>query len=314
MVNAIDCATKLTAPMLDKFIKNGVKTFGRYLPTSAWKGLTLEEVKIITQYGGDIFTIYEDNATLLTYFTESQGAHDGKEAEKMALNLGQPKGTPIYFTVDFDVQPKDFHNILKYFKSIKMQHYKVRAYGHDKIIDYLADHGAIDKGYQTYAWSGGRKSKHTVIYQYSNGERMAGIPVDYDKLSGDVGSWNLNVKGVKQTKAHQEQKTHQSVSFTTYKIKEGDTLSKLAAEFKTTVDELVKLNNIKDPDLIVAGNTLKVPVNSPVHSKEDNVYIVKKGDTLSEIAQKFNTTVGHLVNVNGIKDKDLIYPGQKIKY
>ena len=44
------------------------------------------------------------------------------------------------------------------------------------------------------------------------------------------------------------------------------------------------------------------------------VYIVKKGDTLSDIAYLFGTTVEALVEKNGIKNRDLIYIGQEIKY
>ena len=44
------------------------------------------------------------------------------------------------------------------------------------------------------------------------------------------------------------------------------------------------------------------------------VHTVKSGDTLSAIAQKYGTTVQVLVDLNGIKNKNLIYVGQKIKY
>lgn len=49
----------------------------------------------------------------------------------------------------------------------------------------------------------------------------------------------------------------------------------------------------------------KIPVQT--------VYTVKKGDTLSKIANKYNTTVAQLVKLNNIKNPDLIYPGQKVK-
>ena len=45
----------------------------------------------------------------------------------------------------------------------------------------------------------------------------------------------------------------------TYTIMPGDTLTKIAAKFNTTVDALVKANNISNPDLIIAGQTLKIP-------------------------------------------------------
>ena len=43
------------------------------------------------------------------------------------------------------------------------------------------------------------------------------------------------------------------------------------------------------------------------------IYTVKKGDTLTYIANKFGTSVDSLVKKNGIKNKNLIYVGQKIK-
>lgn len=42
------------------------------------------------------------------------------------------------------------------------------------------------------------------------------------------------------------------------------------------------------------------------------VYTVRKGDTLSHIALWYHTTVSELVNLNGIKNPNLIYPGQRI--
>lgn len=44
----------------------------------------------------------------------------------------------------------------------------------------------------------------------------------------------------------------------TYKIKKGDTLTRIAKAFGTTVDRLVKLNNIKDKNKIIAGSTIKI--------------------------------------------------------
>jgi LysM repeat protein len=44
----------------------------------------------------------------------------------------------------------------------------------------------------------------------------------------------------------------------TYLVKEGDTLSQIAEDAGTTVDELVALNGIENPDVIQAGRELKV--------------------------------------------------------
>ena len=54
-------------------------------------------------------------------------------------------------------------------------------------------------------------------------------------------------------------------------------------------------------------------VKELLNAKKEVVYTVKKGDTLSYIANKFGTSVDTLVKKNGIKNKNLIYVGQKIK-
>lgn len=57
----------------------------------------------------------------------------------------------------------------------------------------------------------------------------------------------------------------------------------------------------------------KNPKPSRKPGKSGTTYTVKKGDTLSEIAQKNNTTVKALQNLNNIKDANKIYVGQKLK-
>ena len=42
-------------------------------------------------------------------------------------------------------------------------------------------------------------------------------------------------------------------------------------------------------------------------------YIVKEGDTLSEIAQRYGTTTERLAEINNISDPNLIYPGEVIR-
>ena len=92
----------------------------------------------------------------------------------------------------------------------------------------------------------------------------------------------------------------------TYTVRRGDTLSEIAARFGTTVNELVRLNNIADPDRIYEGDRLIIRAGTG----NGNTYTVQRGDTLSEIAARFGTTVNELVRLNNIADRDRIYPGQ----
>lgn len=97
--------------------------------------------------------------------------------------------------------------------------------------------------------------------------------------------------------------------FTNHVILKGETLSTIATKYETSVEELVKLNGIENSNLIYSGDKLKV-YNLDYY---DDIYIVKKGDTLSQIAEKFNMKVNELVEINNIKNKDIIYPKMKLK-
>ncbi|WP_176466764.1 LysM peptidoglycan-binding domain-containing protein [Terribacillus saccharophilus] len=101
----------------------------------------------------------------------------------------------------------------------------------------------------------------------------------------------------------------------TYVVKKGDNLTKIAKAYGTTVKALQDLNGIKDPDLIKAGQKLKVTGSAPkkAAAAKKEYYVVKSGDALSKIAAKYKTTVKQLQNWNNIKNPDLIKSGQKLR-
>ena len=88
----------------------------------------------------------------------------------------------------------------------------------------------------------------------------------------------------------------------TYIVKEGDTLSGIAAHFNTTWPELAKINKIKNPHLIHADEVLLL------RDIPKLIYFVEKDDTLSGIAAHFNTTWSELAKINGLKNPHVIYP------
>lgn len=94
-----------------------------------------------------------------------------------------------------------------------------------------------------------------------------------------------------------------------YTVKSGDSLYKIAREYNTTVDELMKLNNLSSISLSI-GQTLKIPQITT--SAQDNYYTVKSGDNLYKIASKYNTTVNNLVKLNNLSNTTLSI-GQKLK-
>jgi LysM repeat protein len=132
-------------------------------------------------------------------------------------------------------------------------------------------------------------------------------------------------------------KTPETRPATTYQVRSGETLSGIAQRFGTTVTELAALNGLKKPLLVRSGQVLKLPTagtQEAMHAAARvpaqevprsmanparvapasrrvavRTYRVRRGDTLAEIAQRFETTVQTLLTLNGLK-KTVIKPGQ----
>ena len=101
---------------------------------------------------------------------------------------------------------------------------------------------------------------------------------------------------------------------TTYTVVSGDTLSEIATAHKTTVAAIKSLNGLST-DTIYIGQSLKLPKSKSVTSKVTTStvkYKVVSGDTLSEIAAKYKTTVSKLKSLNGLHS-DLIKIGQILR-
>ena len=90
----------------------------------------------------------------------------------------------------------------------------------------------------------------------------------------------------------------------TYTVKAGDTLYGISNQFGVSVTELAEINNIRGDNLKV-GQVLIIPRNSGTNPNAMFMYTVKAGDTLYSIAQKYNTTVGKIVDLNYLKTNNL---------
>jgi phospholipase C/LysM repeat protein len=106
-----------------------------------------------------------------------------------------------------------------------------------------------------------------------------------------------------------------------YAVQPGDTLSEIAERFGTTVGAMAQANGgIEDPNLIFAGQSLRVPTELPANlpytggppptSLAQETYLVQPGDSLSEIAERFGTSVKAIAQASGIENPNLIFVDQ----
>ena len=98
-------------------------------------------------------------------------------------------------------------------------------------------------------------------------------------------------------------------------VQRGDTLSQIAMEYNTSYEYLAKINGIANPNLIYTGQRLIVPVlnSNEIHDVSHKLYIVKWGDTLSQLALEYGVTVESLVRLNNIANPNLIYVGEVLR-
>ena len=103
-----------------------------------------------------------------------------------------------------------------------------------------------------------------------------------------------------------------------YTVQRGNTLSQIASMYGTTVQEIARINNIQNVNLIYPGERFRILTNSNIRGNEergtgDIIYTVSRGNTLSQIARVYSVSVEHIVELNNIQNPNLIYPGEKLR-
>lgn len=206
----------------------------------------------------------------------------------------------------------------------------------DKINTYKDQQGGT-----TYHGSGTGTGQYYVV---RSGDNLSSIANRYGVTVSDLQRWNnlsstriyagqkllVSKTTVKTTTTTQQTTTQQSSSGSNkvvYTIKSGDNLGSIAAKYKVSVDDIKKWNGLTSNN-IVAGKTLVIytsgttPKNttqtttqkqntSTQSSKLGTVYIVKSGDSLWSISQKYNTTVDKIKKDNNLTS-DKLNVGQKL--
>ncbi|MDP6979617.1 MAG: LysM peptidoglycan-binding domain-containing protein [Myxococcota bacterium] len=110
-----------------------------------------------------------------------------------------------------------------------------------------------------------------------------------------------------------------------YRVRRGDALSTIARRFKVSVSELVAINGLRSRHRIRVGQKLKLPDRGGVvrtrRSQQAAVtadipasgrYTVRRGDTISRIAKRFNVSEAEILSANRLRNRNRIYVGQSL--
>lgn len=102
---------------------------------------------------------------------------------------------------------------------------------------------------------------------------------------------------------------------TYYTVQRGDTLSSIARRFNTTVEAILRANNIANPNYINAGQKLVIPEAGETPASppgEGRVHIVGPGENLFRIALRYGVTIEEIARANNIVNPRYIYVGQEL--
>jgi murein DD-endopeptidase MepM/ murein hydrolase activator NlpD len=190
-----------------------------------------------------------------------------------------------------------------------------------------------------------------TIHVVQRGETLYKIALQYGISMGDLARGNGIVNpGNIQVGQRLLVPTGDNVSLVTaqqtHVVRPGDTLQTIAVFYGTTVQDLIRINEISNPNAIYVGQTLRLvaeadsaaeqpavnsetlttlppPTFTPapvsvsvasaaVESPTSVVHVIKPGETLFRIATQYGVSVNDLVRANSIADPTVIYAGQRL--
>lgn len=118
-----------------------------------------------------------------------------------------------------------------------------------------------------------------------------------------------------------------------HRVRRGDSLSKIAAEYRVSLAALMRVNGLSGRDVIRVGQMIRLPVDGgdaapvalasaaapapvptpePAATSTDGAYVVRRGDSIERIASRLGVDPNALIASNGIRDKNLIQVGQRL--
>lgn len=197
-------ANRECTQFLAKVVAAKVDFVVRYYSHSGSKNLTFAEARAFSDAGIDLVTVWESAGDHAGFFTRAQGVDDATSAHNMAVKIGQPAGTPIYFAVDFDATPADVNaGVVPYFQGVAagfatIGHgnpaYSAGVYGSGFVCDRLFQQGLV-----THTWLsmssgflGSRTYKDWHIRQHLEADPFGfGFSIDPNEAKHGYGGFRL---------------------------------------------------------------------------------------------------------------------------
>jgi murein DD-endopeptidase MepM/ murein hydrolase activator NlpD len=156
------------------------------------------------------------------------------------------------------------------------------------------------------------KGRQKVVgYKKTHTEYGVGGGVPPQKLSPEWHGLDLELAGIPEPEEYSRPKM---LTFSSYTLEKGDMIGSIAKRAGLNEDSIISVNNIKNTRTMQIGQVLRLPNQDGIY------YSVKEGDTLENIAEKYNTTVLHISTANELfsgaltPSSSLFVPGGKLDW
>ena len=159
--------------------------------------------------------------------------------------------------------------------------------------------------------------KSPIVHMVKRGDTLSGIAVRYRVSQRQIKRWNK----LRSSRIHAGQSLKvgpPARSGDWYRVRRGDTLSKIARQFAVSVYKLKAINHLAG-DVIHVGQKLRLQSTTPArsaladdHDEDLHEYTVRRGDTLSKIARRFDVALSFLRQLNQLKSNRILI-GQKLR-
>lgn len=124
---------------------------------------------------------------------------------------------------------------------------------------------------------------------------------------------------------YEEMPTAKKIRYVSHRVGRGESLSELAGRYGTSVKSIVRVNKLGKGNRLRVGRRILIPVVSgrhPSYARQgaqrpplaaDGTYRIRRGETLTEIAQRHNVSLAELQQVNGLSDPHTVKAGARLK-
>ena len=144
-------------------------------------------------------------------------------------------------------------------------------------------------------------------YRVRRGDNLTGIAKKFGTTVKKIKNQNRLRSGKILVGQRLRMSTSKASKRKYYRVRRGDNLTEIAQKFGTTVRRIKSKNRLRSGKILV-GQRLRMPASK---AQKRKYYVVRRGDNLTRIAQRFGVSIKHLLRINRLKNQ-IIYPRQKI--